>query len=321
MPATLPSLTTALKLLSDPIRLRLCGLLAQAELAVQEMVAITGLQQSRISNHLALLKRAGFVRDRKEGTWSFHSLVEPTEGGVLSPPLFQAVVQPWIDSQGGQQDRMALGSVLERRRERSRTAHDQLAARWDDSLRFATRCLRAEILAQALPATFTVADLGCGAGFLTEALCAQGARVIAVDHSERMLAVARQQAFAGRADFRIGELDALPIAAAEVDAAFANMVWHHLADFGAAAAEVFRVLRPGGTVVVSDLLPHELEWMREAMGDLRLGLKPEQVVAALARAGFVDLATTAAVDRCRVEPVAAAPVDLPMFLVRGRKPR
>ena len=62
----LANLQSTLKLLSDPVRLRLCALLARAELAVQELVTITGLQQSRISNHLSLLKRQGLVRDRRE---------------------------------------------------------------------------------------------------------------------------------------------------------------------------------------------------------------------------------------------------------------
>ena len=86
---TLDSLQSTLKLLSDPLRLRLCAILGRAELAVQEMVAITGLQQSRVSNHLSLLKRAGVVRDRREGSWSFHSLVEPSDDGPLSPSLFE----------------------------------------------------------------------------------------------------------------------------------------------------------------------------------------------------------------------------------------
>lgn len=316
----LGTLTTALKLLSDPTRLRLCGLLAQGELAVQEMVTVTGLQQSRVSNHLALLKRAGLVRDRREGTWSFHSLVEPSAGHALSPQLFLAVVQPWIESAEGAADRQALAAVLERRRERSRTVHDRLAERWDDGFEFVTATLRAEIVAEALPAAFAVADLGCGAGFLTADLVARGARVVAVDHSEQMLATARRKLAGERVEFRTGELDALPLADGEIDAAFANLVWHHLPDFAAAAAEVFRVLRPGGTVVVSDLMPHEFEWLREAMGDLRLGLRPEQVVAALARAGFVDVRVVPAVDRCRVTPPDGASIELPMFLVRGRKP-
>lgn len=320
MTTALVSLTAALKLLSDPTRLRLCGLLARSELAVQELVAITSLQQSRVSNHLALLKRAGLVRDRREGTWSFHSLVEPQVGGPLPPQLWLAVIEPWQGSAEGQRDLQALAAVLERRRQRSREVHDRLAERFDAGLEFSTGSLRAEILAAALPHQFTAADLGCGTGFLSEQLATHCARVIAVDHSERMIAAARRKQTQAGIDLRTGELDALPIGDGEVDAAFANLVWHHLPDFGAAAAEMFRIVRPGGTAVVSDLLPHEAEWMREQMGDLRLGLRPEQVVAALARAGFVDVRSERLADRCRAEAPSGEILELPMFLVRGRRP-
>ena len=79
-------------------------------------------------------------------------------------------------------------------------------------------------------------------------------------------------------------------------------------------------MRAGGVIVLSDLLPHESDWMREAMGDLRLGLKPEQVVGALARAGFVGLRTQSLVDRYRVEAPNGGAADFAMFAVRGHKP-
>jgi ArsR family transcriptional regulator len=321
MATSLATLQTTLKLLSDPVRLRLCALLSQAELAVQELVAITGLQQSRISNHLSLLKRAGLVRDRREGTWSFHSLVEPAAEGPLSLPLFAAAVKPWLDSPAGAADAQALGAVLQQRRQRSRDAHDQLADRWPSfGQDFALGTLRSEVLAQAWPAGAQVADLGCGTGFLAVWLAGRGASVVAVDHSERMLAAARSRAAGAEIVFRQGELDALPLGDGEVDAAFSNLVWHHLPDHDAAAREVYRILRPGGRVVISDMLPHEVEWMRDAMGDLRLGLKPEPVIAALARAGFAGLASEPAVDRYRVALPSGERAELPMFLVRGHKP-
>lgn len=320
MASALASLHTTLKLLSDPVRLRLCALLARAELAVHELVAITGLQQSRISNHLSLLKRAGLVRDRREGTWSFHSLVEPADDGPLSPSLFAATVQPSVGSDEGERDQQALRAVLDQRRQKSREMHDRLAEQWNQvGEEFALGTLRAEVLAQAWPTGRTVADLGCGTGFLATWLAGRGASVIAVDHSERMLTVA-QKAKRARIEFRRGELDALPLADGEVDAAFSNLVWHHLPDHDAAAREMLRVLRPGGTAVVSDLLPHEAEWMRERMGDLRLGLKAEQVVGALARAGFGELRTETIADRYRVAAPGGAPAEFPMFVVRGQKP-
>ncbi|MFT6078272.1 MAG: SAM-dependent methyltransferase [Planctomycetota bacterium] len=319
MMTTLDSLQATLKLLSDPLRLRLCALLTQAELVVQELVTITGLQQSRVSNHLSLLKRAGLVRDRREGTWSFHSLIEPVDGGPLSPSLFQATVQSYIDADEGLRDQSALQAVLDRRRQKSRDAHDRLAEQWHSvGQDFAVGTLRAEILAQAWPCGPKVVDLGCGTGFLAAWLAERSDQVIGVDHSERMLAEA--SANVPGAQFRQGELDALPLEAEEVHAAFANLVWHHLPDHDAAAREVHRILRPGGYVVVSDLMPHESEWMRERMGDLRLGLKPDQVVASLARVGFQDLVSEPLADRYCVTGPDGSRAEFLMFVVRGRKP-
>lgn len=323
MASALTSLHTTLKLLSDPVRLRLCALLAEAELAVQELVAVTGMQQSRISNHLSLLKRAGLVRDRRDGTWSFHSLVEPSEAGPLSPSLFAATVQPWLRSEEGDRDQKALRAVLEHRRAKSREMHDRLADQWSIvGQEFALGTVRSELLAQAWPSGPVVADLGCGAGFLANWLAERGARVIAVDHSERMLGQASRgkEQRRVRAEFRQGDLEALPIGDAEVDVVFSNLVWHHLADQSAAAREVLRVLRPGGVLVISDLAPHEAEWMRDQMGDLRLGQKPDQIVAALARAGGIGLQAEPLVDRYCVTSPAGEAAEFPMFVVRGRKP-
>ncbi len=317
--ATLDSLHSSLKLLSEPLRLRLCALLGRSELAVQELVSITGLQQSRVSNHLSLLKRAGVVKDRREGSWSFHSLVEPAADGPLSPSLFAATLEPYLESEEGASDLAALQVVLDRRREKSREAHDRLADQWQElGEEFALGTLRSELLAQAWPCGPRVADLGCGAGFLTSMLATRSASVIGVDHSDRMLQQARANASA--AEFRRGELDALPLADGEVHAAFANLVWHHVPDHDAAAREVFRVIAPGGVAVVSDLSPHESEWMRERMGDLRLGVKAEDVAASLARAGFRDLQTARLADRYRVQSPSSEPADFPMFVVRGRRP-
>lgn len=323
---SLATLQSTLKLLSDPTRLRLLGLLAREELAVQELVSITGLAQSRVSNHLALLRRAGVVRDRREGSWSFHSLVEPGADRPLTPELYAAVLAPYLAGKDGGRDLQALEAVLEARRERSRQTHDALADRWVElGQEFRSGSLRAEAFAALAPRDLVVADLGCGAGYLAGYLAGRATRVIAVDHAARMLDAARRRIEAGNVEFRRGELESLPLQDGEVDAAFGNLVWHHVADMDRAAAEVFRVVKPGGTAVITDLLPHEEDWMREAMGDLRLGVRPEAVLASLARAGFQGLVQEAVQDRYHVEgpprpgeePRSA---NLPLFLVRGQRP-
>ncbi len=317
----LQSLHATLKLLSDPVRLRLCALLARSELAVQELVATTGLQQSRISNHLSLLKRAGLVRDRREGTWSFHTLAEPGEDAPLTPSMFAATVQQFLDSEEGARDQRALRAVLDQRAQRSRSAHDALAEQWSAvGEEFVHGTLRAEVLAQAWPAGPAVADLGCGSGFLATWLAEHGGSVVAVDHSERMLGQAARRARQAAVTFRRGEMDALPLQTGEVRAAFSNLVWHHVPDLDAAAREVLRVLQPGGVFVLSDMLLHDANWMRERMGDLRLGLEPAKIVAVLARAGFRALRSERLHDRYRVAGPDGAPVEFPMFVVRGEKP-
>lgn len=314
------SLQTTLKLLSDSTRLRLLALLSIEEIAVQELVSITGLAQSRVSNHLALLRRAGLVQDRREGSWVFYRLAEPDPDGALTPELYAATLRPFLAGAQGQADAQALDAVREQRRERSRVTHDALAHRWVEvGQEFQTGSLRAEACAALVPKRLTVADLGCGAGYLTSYLAPRVAKVIAIDHSQKMLDTARGR-FAATGltvEFRRGEMEQLPLADGEVDAAFANLVWHHVADMDRAARELFRVIRKGGTAVITDLLPHDQDWMREEMGDYRLGLRPEDVLGALARSGFVDLASETIQDHYVVHSPRGEESALPLFLVRG----
>jgi ArsR family transcriptional regulator len=315
------TLHTTLKLLSDPTRLRILALLSLEELAVHELVTVTGMAQSRISNQLSLLKRSGLVKDRREGTWSFHRLVPTSSDGPLTPEMYDAALRPYRDSADGRADALALEAVREQRRERSRKVHDALAERWAEvGQEFVTGSLRLEALAALVPSGLTVADLGCGAGYLTSFLVARGARVIAVDHSANMLDAARRSTSRAGVEFRAGEMESLPLADGEVDAAFANLVWHHLADMDGAARELARVVREGGTAVITDLLPHDQEWMREHLGDLRLGIQPDAVVATMARAGFRSVSRENLQDQYVVRGPDGRSTALPMFLVRGVRP-
>jgi ArsR family transcriptional regulator len=116
--------------------------------------------------------------------------------------------------------------------------------------------------------------------------------------------------------FEQAEVDALPLAARSQDAVFLSLVLHHVPDVGAVLREAFRVLKPGGRVVVADLLPHEEETMRARSGDLRLGLDPADLASRLDAAGFADVETRPAKDRL----VLGRHRSLDLFLATGRRP-
>jgi SAM-dependent methyltransferase len=116
-------------------------------------------------------------------------------------------------------------------------------------------------------------------------------------------------------------LDALPVADAELDGAVCAMVLHHLHDLRPALLECWRALKPGGVLSIVELAPHKEAWMAESQGDLRMGLDPRDVLDALTRAGFVDLALESPNDAYRPRREDGARAELPLYTVRGRKPR
>src|SRR5690606_18961602 len=112
----------------------------------------------------------------------------------------------------------------------------------------------------------------CGTGPVSAALAPFVARVIAVDNSTAMLAAARRRlAGAGNVELRRGDLEALPIEDADLDAATLTLVLPYLPEPERALAEVARVLRPGGRVLVTDVLPHDREQYRQQLGHQWLG--------------------------------------------------
>ncbi|MEM7166080.1 MAG: metalloregulator ArsR/SmtB family transcription factor [Planctomycetota bacterium] len=306
------------KLLSDETRLRILVLLGQEELAVQELVAVTGIGQSRISHHLGLLKGAGFVEDRREGTWTFYRMGSLGNGTGLPPELWKQILGLFRQSEQAELDGTALQAVLADRQARNLQAHDRLAGVWRlVGTDLERGSLRAEALAAAATPGLVLADLGCGTGFFSHYLGERVSKVIAVDHSDAMLREARTNDPGGEIEYRQGELDALPIADAEVDGVLANLVLHHIADFGPVIQEMYRVVRPGGVVVISDLRPHGEEWMREEMEDLRLGIDPTELQEAFRIGGFEGIEEISVEDRYRMRSRRGRTARLDLFMIRG----
>jgi len=188
--------------------------------------------------------------------------------------------------------------VLSRRQSASQEFFESAAGQWDK--------LREDLFGaashlQALPALldehWTIGDLGCGTGQVAAALAPFVARVIAVDRSGEMLQAARRRLRElPTVDVKRGELEALPIADAELDAATLLLVLHHLPDPGAVLTEAARVLKPGGRLLISDMLPHDREEYRQQMGHVWLGFGDDQLRRLLAASGF---------ERVRIVPLPA----------------
>ncbi|MCK6460940.1 MAG: methyltransferase domain-containing protein, partial [Planctomycetes bacterium] len=114
-------------------------------------------------------------------------------------------------------------------------------------------------------------------------------------------------------DWRLGEVDALPVPAASADAVFLSLVLHHVPELRPVLLEARRVLRPGGRVVILDLAPHGEESLRESLGDLRLGLDPERLAAELLAQGFGNVRQLPVKDKLKAGPRR----NLDLILVTG----
>ncbi len=137
--------------------------------------------------------------------------------------------------------------------------------------------------------TMTVADVGTGTGFVAAGIAPRVGRVLAVDHSPAMLDVARKNlAELGISNVELleGDVMALPLKDASVDAAFANMVLHHAEDPAAMLREMARVAKRGGVVAITDEVEHPFAWMREEHADLWLGFEKGRVEGFFREAGL-----------------------------------
>jgi len=305
------------KTLADPTRLRILALLEREELAVQELMEALGMAQSRVSRHLAILREAGLVQDRRDGTFVFYRFAPPAAGPWAE--TWTLVRASLVGDSTHERDAAALSRVLAERAARTKRFFESVGPEWD-ALRkvFHDDFLRARAVARLVDPELVVADIGTGTGILALELARLGLRVVAIDSSPRMLDAARAKAEReglAAIELRLGDAAALPLADGEVDAAVAHMVVQYLASPAEALREMARAVRPGGPVVVVDFLHHEHEWMRQELGVTWLGFTAEEVAAWFGDAGLAGF-------RLETEPAPAGGRDLPAtFIASGRRPR
>ncbi|HET8655996.1 MAG TPA: metalloregulator ArsR/SmtB family transcription factor [Longimicrobiaceae bacterium] len=281
------SLFERMAALADPVRSRVLLVLEGHELTVSELCAVFQLPQSTMSRQLKVLSDEGWLVSRAEGT-SRRYRMRAERQGAAGARLWQLVREQVAALPAADQDAQRVRSVLAERRSKSQEFFSTVAGEWD-RLRGELFGGRAELraLLGLLDPTWVVGDLGSGTGQVAESLAPFVGRVVAVDESPEMLAAARRRlGGAGNVEIRRGELEALPIADEELDAAVLFLVLPYLPEPSAALAEVARVLRPGGTLLVADMTPHDREEYRQQMGHVWQGFSAEQLEGWTAAAGL-----------------------------------
>lgn len=292
----MPSMLKLLRLLSDPSRLRVFLLLEREELSVAELQEILSKGQSQISTQLAQLKQAGLVEDRRTGKNIFYRLKTPRKADArwldqLKLTLHGAAAEvPETE-----RDTEALGLILRKRQDHIRAYFDELAGKFGRHY-VPGRSWQglAEALLKLLP-PLVIADLGAGEGTFSQLLAQRAQRVIAVDNSEKMVEFGAELARkhgVKNLEYRAGDLEALPVEDASVDVAFFSQSLHHAQHPPRAVKEAWRILKPGGRIVVLDLLRHNFEEAREMYADVWLGFNEAEVEGFLREAEFQRVQTS-----------------------------
>jgi ubiquinone/menaquinone biosynthesis C-methylase UbiE/DNA-binding transcriptional ArsR family regulator len=283
------SIVKILRVVADPNRLRILLLLRGEELSVAELQEILVMGQSTISTHLAQLKQAGLVEDRRAGKSSLYKL--KNADGIVGELLEKAREE----IPEAKQDRAAAQRVVKKRQEKMRAFFDSVAGRLGrDYVPGKSWKGVAEALLR-LMSPMTIADLGAGEGAFALLLAQRARRVIAVDNSARMIEVGQEQARKNgvkNIEFRLGDMEEIPIKAGAVDLVFFSQSLHHALHPERAIAETWRILTAGGRVVILDLVQHRFEEARELYADEWLGFSEAELEAMLEKAGFRNVQTS-----------------------------
>ena len=281
------SILKSLRLAADPSRLRLLLLLEREELSVAELQDILAQGQSRISTHLAQLKQAGLVDDRREGKNSYYRLTAPLE--LMNLLRTAAGEVPEVAD-----DQQALRLALRKRQDQMRRYFDELAGKFGRQY-MPGRSWKgvAEALLKLMP-PMVIADLGAGEGTISQLTAQRAKKVIAIDNSEKMVEfgteLARKHGI-GNMEYRLGDLEDVPIRAGTVDLAFLSQALHHARHPHRAVEEARRILKPGGRIAVLDLNRHHFEEAREMYADVWLGFTELELERYLKDGGFRNVET------------------------------
>jgi ArsR family transcriptional regulator len=299
------------RLLADTTRLRLLLLLEQEEMSVAELAAITQLAQPRVSTHLAKLKEAGLVVDRREGVFVYYRIATPIDDTALDS-LWQLLRQN-TDDPLTQQDLNRVPEILNKRAGGSTWA-DSVAG---DMERHYSPGRTWEATARGLVHLLDpgdVLDIASGDGVLAELLAPRAKRIVCLDISERVVAAGRRRLKSFKhVSFETGDMHCLPIEDSSFDTVLLMHALTYTRDSGTVINEAARALRPKGKLLAVTLLEHQHEKAVEPYNHLNLGFSTAELEKLCATAGL-------RVQACTVSTIEKRVPNFSVLSLSARKP-
>ncbi|MBX5103420.1 metalloregulator ArsR/SmtB family transcription factor [Rhizobium lentis] len=285
----LDGLVDVLKAAGEPTRLRLLALLDGGDLTVTDLTEILGQSQPRISRHLKLLGEAELIERYQEGAWAYFRLKQDGKAALLVRALLKHLSEndPTVLRDGER-----LSAVKRQRAERAQAYFSRNAAEWDELRRLHAADEEVDAAVIRLLGSQPIdslLDLGTGTGRILELLSGLYRRAIGVDASRDMLSVARANLDKSRitkATVRHADILNLPFEGQDFDLVTIHQVLHFFDQPEVAIAEAARMLRPGGRLVVIDLAPHALEYLRDEHAHVRLGFSHQTMSDWLRKSGL-----------------------------------
>ena len=291
-----------LKLLADSTRIRILSLLTREELSVAELQEVLDMGQSRISSHLGLLRQGELVHDRREGKKTFYALNRRFDPQGLA--LMEAACASVDGSEQIVSDYANLKRILEKRKQLSEQYFNSVAGRLCKNYCPGRSWQAIGHFLLHLTPKIRIADLGAGEGLISQLLARRAERVTCVDNSPKMVEFGRELAKKNgfsNLDYQLGDIEEVPLKDESVDLALLSQALHHAQHPEIAVQEAFRILQPGGELIIVDLLEHQFEKARELYADIWLGFSENTLYQFMKNAGFRKIEVTV-VARESVEP-------------------
>lgn len=304
--------TQLCRILGDATRLRLLVLLEDQELTVAEIIQVTGLTQSRVSSHLARLREAGLLRDRRLGANAYYSLNPENEHGATQA-LWQALRPRVMDRQTELDKERALEVV--RTRAHTQTWAESVAGRME---RHYSPGRTWEATARALLEMLELGDVldaASGDGVLAELVAHRARSVVCLDISAKIVSAGqRRLGSMPGVSFSQGDMHALPFAEARFDQVFLMQALTFTTSPQDVLNELARVLRPGGHMVITTLRRHEHAATVASFDHVNQGFGDEQLQDMVSTAGL-------RVARCEYTSRETRPPYFEVITALAQRPR